>query len=106
MLFIERVENQQARLDRKLFVYNGGHAATAYFGHRRGHEWIHEAVADEQVVGEVDATLNELAAVVQRRPGAIRRSPPTCVKRCKPRPHRALIGPAHRYVRLVLDQSA
>jgi mannitol-1-phosphate 5-dehydrogenase len=67
--FIEWVGNQNARLDRKLMVYNGGHAACAYFAHPRGHIWIHEAAADPEVVRLVDGTLNELAAVVQRRHG-------------------------------------
>jgi mannitol-1-phosphate 5-dehydrogenase len=69
MGFIEWVNNQEARLDRKLMVYNGSHAACAYFAFGRGHTWIHEAAADPEVVRLVDGTLNELAAVVQRRHG-------------------------------------
>jgi len=67
--FIEFVHYQSARLDRKLMVYNGSHAACAYFGFARGHTWIHEAVADEQVVSLVRGTINELGAVVQRLHG-------------------------------------
>jgi mannitol-1-phosphate 5-dehydrogenase len=67
--FIEWVRNQEARLDRKLMVYNGSHAACAYFAFGRGHTWIHEAAADAEVVRRVDGTLDELAAVVQRRHG-------------------------------------
>ncbi len=67
--FIEPVDNQAARLDRKLMVYNGSHAATAYFGHGAGHEWIHEAVGDPAVASEVEGALGELAAVVQRHHG-------------------------------------
>ncbi len=63
--FIEPVDNQAARLDRKLMVYNGSHAATAYFGHGVGHEWIHEAVGDKEVAARVEGTSDELAAVVQ-----------------------------------------
>ncbi|OHB66072.1 MAG: hypothetical protein A2Y77_17620 [Planctomycetes bacterium RBG_13_62_9] len=67
--FIEWVDNQDARLDRKLMVYNGSHAACAYFAFPRGHTWIHEAAADPDVIRLVDGTLHELAAVVQRRHG-------------------------------------
>jgi mannitol-1-phosphate 5-dehydrogenase len=67
--FIEWVDNQDARLDRKLMVYNGSHAACAYFAFARGHTWIHEAAADPEVVRRVQGALDELAAVVQRRHG-------------------------------------
>ena len=67
--FIEWVDNQNARLDRKLMVYNGSHAACAYFAFPCGHTWMHEAVADPSVASLVDGTLNELAAVVQRLHG-------------------------------------
>jgi mannitol-1-phosphate 5-dehydrogenase len=67
--FIEPVDNQGARLDRKLMVYNGSHAATAYFGHAAGYEWIHEAVSDADVEARVRGVLAELATVVQRHHG-------------------------------------
>jgi mannitol-1-phosphate 5-dehydrogenase len=67
--FIEFVHYQSARFDRKLMVYNGSHAACAYLGFARGHTWIHEAVADEQVVSLVRGTIDELGAVVQRLHG-------------------------------------
>ncbi len=67
--FIEWVTNQSARLDRKLMVYNGSHAACAYFGRRQGHTWLDEAVRDPAVERELKGTLDQLAAVVQRRHG-------------------------------------
>ncbi len=67
--FIEWVHNQDARLDRKLMVYNGTHAACAYFAFPRGRRWIHEAVADSGVAALVAGTLDELAAVVQHLHG-------------------------------------
>ena len=66
---LELVENQTARLERKLFIHNGGHAACGYFGFHRGHRYIHEAVADPDVARRVLATLDELAAVVQKKWG-------------------------------------
>jgi mannitol-1-phosphate 5-dehydrogenase len=62
--FIEWVDNQDARLDRKLMVYNGTHAASAYYGHRAGHTWLHDAVADEKVIPYIQGTLDQLAATV------------------------------------------
>ena len=67
--FIERVDNQAARLDRKLFVYNGSHAACAYFGHRQGCAWIHEAIDHPRVAPDVEGVLREQGAVVCRQHG-------------------------------------
>ncbi len=66
---LELVENQTARLERKLFVHNGGHAACGYFGFHRGHKFIHEAVADPRVAECVLGALDELGAVVERKWG-------------------------------------
>lgn len=66
---LELVDNQSARLERKLFIHNGGHAACGYFGFHRGHRYIHEAVADPVVAERVLGTLDELGAVVQRKWG-------------------------------------
>ena len=64
---LELVDNQTARLERKLFIHNGGHAACGYFGFHRGHKYIHEAVADAEVGRCVLGTLDELGAVVQHK---------------------------------------
>jgi mannitol-1-phosphate 5-dehydrogenase len=66
---LELVGNQSARLERKLFIHNGGHATCGYFGFHRGHKYIHEAVADACVAECVLGALDELGAVVQRRWG-------------------------------------
>jgi mannitol-1-phosphate 5-dehydrogenase len=66
---LELVDNQTARLERKLFIHNGGHAACGYFGFHRGHKYIHEAVADPVVVEDVVGTLDELGAVIERKWG-------------------------------------
>ena len=73
------VDNQSARLERKLFIHNGGHAACGYFGFHRGHKYIHEAVADPVVAECVLGALDELGAVVERKWGFScgRRSRPT-----------------------------
>jgi mannitol-1-phosphate 5-dehydrogenase len=66
---LELVDNQSARLERKLFVHNGGHAVCGYFGFHRGHKYIHEAVADPVVAEHVLGALDELGGVVRRKHG-------------------------------------
>jgi mannitol-1-phosphate 5-dehydrogenase len=66
---LELVVNQSARLERKLFIHNGGHATCGYFGFHRGHKYIHEAVADPLVAECVVGALDELGAVVERKWG-------------------------------------
>ena len=66
---LELVDNQTARLERKLFVHNGGHAVCGYFGFHRGHTYVHQAVADPVVAELVLGALDELGSVVQRRHG-------------------------------------
>ena len=71
---LELVDNQTARLERKLFIHNGGHATCGYFGFHRGHKYIHEAVADPVVAECVLGALDELGAVVERKWGFSRES--------------------------------
>ncbi len=66
---LELVENQTARLERKLFIHNGGHAICGYVGFHRGHHFIHEAVADPVVGRYVSGALDELGGVVRRKHG-------------------------------------
>lgn len=66
---LELVDNQAARLERKLFIHNGGHAVCGYIGFHRGHRYIHEAVGDPVVARHVLGALDELGAVVQRKHG-------------------------------------
>ncbi len=66
---LELVDNQSARLERKLFVHNGGHAVCGYAGFHRGHQYIHEAVADPVVAEHVLGALDELGEVVRQKHG-------------------------------------
>jgi mannitol-1-phosphate 5-dehydrogenase len=66
---LELVDNQTARLERKLFIHNGGHAVCGYLGFHRGHRYIHEAVADPVVAQQVLGTLDELGEVVRTKWG-------------------------------------
>jgi mannitol-1-phosphate 5-dehydrogenase len=66
---LELVNNQTARLERKLLIHNGGHAICGYFGYHRGHRFIHQAVADPLVLEHVVHALDEIGEIVRRRHG-------------------------------------
>ena len=66
---LELVDNQDARLERKLFMHNGGHAICGYFGFHHGHRYIHEAVGDSRVAGRVVGACDQIGEVVQRKHG-------------------------------------
>jgi mannitol-1-phosphate 5-dehydrogenase len=66
---LELVDNQTARLERKLFIHNGGHAICGYLGFHRQCTYIHEAVADPVVAGHVVGALDELGEIVRRKHG-------------------------------------
>ena len=66
---LELVDNQTARLERKLMIHNGGHAACGYFGFHRGHQYIHHALADPEVVERVTTAMDEIGEVVRRKHG-------------------------------------
>jgi mannitol-1-phosphate 5-dehydrogenase len=54
--------NFAAYVERKLFVHNASHAATAYLGYLRGHEYTWQAVEDPAVRKEVESLLEETCA--------------------------------------------
>jgi len=66
---LELVTNQTARLERKLFIHNGGHAVCGYVGFHRGCQYIHQAVADPVVLRHVAGALDELGEVVRIKHG-------------------------------------
>ena len=66
---LELVDNQTARLERKLFIHNGGHAICGYVGFHRGWTYIHEALEDPIVAEHVGGALDELGEVVRRKHG-------------------------------------
>ncbi|HPS14441.1 MAG TPA: mannitol-1-phosphate 5-dehydrogenase [Spirochaetales bacterium] len=60
------VENIKAYVDRKLFIHNMGHAATAYLGYAKNPDitYIWEALEDPQVLGLVQSAMRESAAAL------------------------------------------
>lgn len=67
---IEKVDNLEARLERKLWIHNGGHAAIAYSGFLRGHQYIHEAVKDPICAALCVGAMTEAGeAILHKYPG-------------------------------------
>ncbi len=69
LIALELVDNQTARLERKLFIHNGGHAVCGYVGFHRNWKYIHEALTDPIVTNHVLGALDELGEVVRVRHG-------------------------------------
>lgn len=61
--------NFAAYVERKLFVHNMSHAATAYLGHIQGHTYIYEAIQDPIVRPIVEAALQESCLGLSRKHG-------------------------------------
>jgi mannitol-1-phosphate 5-dehydrogenase len=66
---MDLVDNQTARLERKLLIHNGGHAVCGYLAFHRGIRYIHEAVADPAVAECAGGALKEMGEVVRRKHG-------------------------------------
>lgn len=62
-------ENFAAYVERKLFVHNMGHAATAYLGHLRGHAFIWQAIDDPAVRSHVEGAMDETCRALAARHG-------------------------------------
>jgi mannitol-1-phosphate 5-dehydrogenase len=69
LMALQLVDNQDARLERKLFMHNGGHAICGYFGFHYGHCHVHEAVADPRVAQCVVGACDQIGEVVRRKHG-------------------------------------
>jgi len=65
LVSLELVNNQTARLERKLFIHNGGHAVCGYMGYHRHWSFIHEALKDPIVLDHVLGALDELGEVIR-----------------------------------------
>lgn len=56
---LKPMRNFGAYVERKLFVHNMSHAATAYAGYQRKHEFIWQAIRDAEVRALVEGALEE-----------------------------------------------
>jgi mannitol-1-phosphate 5-dehydrogenase len=66
---MKALPNFGAYVERKLFVHNLSHAATAYLGYLRGHEFIWQAIRDDQVRAAVDAATAESCRALAHKHG-------------------------------------
>lgn len=66
---MELVENFQARLERKLWIHNGGHATVAYAAWRKNYPYVHQALADPYIASFAGQVLDELGEIVARKHG-------------------------------------
>ncbi len=59
-------DNMKAWVDRKLFIHNLGHAATAYLGYQKNPQWkyIWEVLGDEKIKDQVRETMMESAQIL------------------------------------------
>lgn len=62
-------ENQEAALERKLYIKNTGHFAIGILGWLKGYRLMHEAARDPEIFAQVDAATRESAAAVATKHG-------------------------------------
>lgn len=61
------VRNFEAEVERKLYMYNLGHAALAYAGYLRGLTYIHESFDDPDILTLFQQCLSETDRALQKR---------------------------------------
>ncbi len=66
---LELVDNLPARLERKLFMHNTGHATCGYLGHLRGYEWMCDAVVDPWIEQVTRGAMIESGQALIRKHG-------------------------------------
>lgn len=69
---LEWVDNQPARLQRKLFIHNTGHAICGYLGWLAGYHYVHQAAGDPQIMARLSAAIAEAGEAVSREHGFAR----------------------------------
>jgi mannitol-1-phosphate 5-dehydrogenase len=63
----EYAENLGMYLERKLYVFNCGHASAAYLGYLNGKKTIQEALSDKAIYDEVVGVMNESAELMLKK---------------------------------------
>ncbi len=69
---LELVPNQSARLERKLFIHNTGHATCAYWALRNGCRFVHEGARDPKIIEQVRLAIGESGSAVAAEHGFAR----------------------------------
>ncbi len=66
---LEWVENQEARLKRKLYIHNTGHAVCAYLGFIKGYNFIHESARDTWIMPWIKKAMSESGRAIGKEFG-------------------------------------
>ncbi|MCC6445813.1 MAG: hypothetical protein IT210_20460 [Armatimonadetes bacterium] len=66
---LEWVSDQTARLQRKLYIHNTGHAVCGYLGWLKGYRYIHEAAQDEEIMARISEAISESGEAIARKHG-------------------------------------
>jgi mannitol-1-phosphate 5-dehydrogenase len=66
---MERVSPFELYIQRKLYIHNMGHAATAYLGALRGYRYVWEAIGDPEIAATVRKAMAESAVAIAREQG-------------------------------------
>jgi mannitol-1-phosphate 5-dehydrogenase len=61
------VDNFRAEVERKLFMYNLGHATLAYLGALKGYTFVHEPFSDRDLLPTFEGALAETSKALMRR---------------------------------------
>ncbi len=69
---LEWVDNQTARLQRKLYLHNGGHVICGYLGWLGGYQYIHEAAQDAAIMPRIRQAISEAGEAISRQHGFAR----------------------------------
>ena len=67
--FIDITDSFEARLERKFWIHNGGHATVAYAGYLKGYTYIHEAVNDLEISAFAGKVMDEIGEAVAHKYG-------------------------------------
>lgn len=65
----EYTDDIDKMLERKLFLVNGAHAATSYFGYNKGYKMMNEAFEDEDILLDVKNLMTESGDVLIKEYG-------------------------------------
>jgi mannitol-1-phosphate 5-dehydrogenase len=71
---LDWVANQTARLQRKLYIHNTGHAVCGYLGWLAGYRYVHEAAQDPAIMAALSRAIAESGEAVSREHGFERES--------------------------------
>jgi mannitol-1-phosphate 5-dehydrogenase len=64
---LKAIQPFEAYVERKLFIHNLGHATAAYLGYLAGHEFVWQAMEDQNIRPIVGATMIDSALALSRR---------------------------------------